>query len=119
MEWMTLPLAVMAGLFALNNYSTVMASKRAAGQDAPDRGADVRASAWRATANGVRRWAYAVIFGAIGWGFLSAPATAGRDGVVGLLALCAAGLFLSGASCLASAFGLLRDAKRVADESQP
>ena len=119
MGWLTLPLAVMAGLFALNNYSTVMASRRAAGQDTPDGAADVRALAWRAAANGIRRWAYAVICGSIGWGFLNAQATRGRVEVGWFLALCSAGFFLSGASSLVNAYGLLRDAKRVAQESQP
>ncbi len=126
MEWMTPLLVVMAAFFALANYSTVMASRRAAGQEAPDAAADVRALAWRAIAKGMRRWAYAVLFGSTGWGFmtvrfLAAESTLGQGvvGFGGLLALFSAWLFLSGASNLMNASGLLRDAKRVTDESQP
>ncbi|MEQ1918366.1 MAG: hypothetical protein ABL955_04145 [Elusimicrobiota bacterium] len=125
MESMTPLFVVMAALFALNNYSTVMASRRAAGQDAPDAVADMRALAWRAVAKGMRKMTYAALFGYIGWMFVTKPflvreSTLGQAVAVfgGGLLLFGAVMFLFGASSLVNAFGLLRDAKRVAEESQ-
>lgn len=87
---------------------------------------DNDAQAGSACAKGMRRWMLSSFFAPTGWMFMTKPflapeSTLGRGVTVlgGCLVVFGAVLFLYGASSLATAAGLFRDAKRIARETQP
>lgn len=126
MESMTGFFVVNGLLIGLDSYFSIMAARRRAGIEAPDRAADLRASAWDASAKAAHCWMLGSLFTSTGWLFVAEPfvvpeSTLGRAVAAlgaGLL-LFGAVLFLFGISRLVTAYGLVRDARRVAEEIRP